>query len=73
VGSKYPVLTASAIVRILRRHGFDLVASKGSHQKWCNLITGKQVIVPYHQGRDLPIGTVKSIVEGSGLPLEEWR
>ncbi len=49
-----------------------LVGSKGSHQKWRNPQTDKQVIVPFHKGRDLPLGTLKSIIEGSGIPLEDW-
>jgi predicted RNA binding protein YcfA (HicA-like mRNA interferase family) len=57
---------------VLRRHGFALAGSKGSHQKWRNSHTEKQVIVPFHKGRDLPLGTLKSIIEGSGISLEDW-
>jgi predicted RNA binding protein YcfA (HicA-like mRNA interferase family) len=31
-----------------------------------------QVVVPYHRGRILPLGTMKSILEGSGIPRSEW-
>ncbi|MFI5361497.1 MAG: type II toxin-antitoxin system HicA family toxin [Elusimicrobiota bacterium] len=73
MGAKFPRLKAREIVRILRRHGFRLAATKGSHQKWRNDATEKQVIVPFHQGKDLPLGTLKSILEGSGIPLEDWE
>lgn len=67
-----PRLTADQIIGVLRRRGFLLVAASGSHQKWRNPATGKQVIVPYHRGRVLPLGTVRAIIEGSGLPLPVW-
>ena len=73
MGSKFPRLKAREIIRILRRNGFLLVGSKGSHQKWRNAATEKQVIVPYHAGKDLPLGTLKSIIEGSAISLEDWE
>ena len=66
-------LKANEVVRILQRHGFILISQRGSHQKWRNRDTGKQVIVPYHKGKQLPLGTLRSIVEGSGIPEEEFR
>lgn len=70
---KFPRLKAREIIRVLRKSGFVMVASKGSHQKWRNASTEKQVIVPFHQGKELPLGTLKSIIEGSGIPLEDWE
>ncbi|MFN0102070.1 MAG: type II toxin-antitoxin system HicA family toxin [Bryobacteraceae bacterium] len=61
------------MITILRRNGFALVSQAGSHQKWRNSNTGKQVIVAYHRGRGLPLGTMKAIIEGSGIPLSNWR
>lgn len=65
--------TVSEVTRILSYHGFEKVSQKGSHQKWKNFNTGYQVIVPFHKGKELPIGTLKSIMEGSGLPPEVWN
>ncbi len=67
-----PRLTADQVISILRRHGFTLVGSAGSHQKWRNVTTSKQVIVPYHRGRVLPLGTMKAIIEGSGISPANW-
>jgi hypothetical protein len=44
-------------MRILRRHGFVEI---------------EQVIVAHHRGRILPIGTMRSIIEGSGSAMLEW-
>jgi len=73
VSSKFPRLKPNEVIRVLRHHGFAMAGSKGSHQKWRNLNTEKQVIVPFHKGKDLPLGTLKSIIEGSGIPLENWK
>ncbi|XUX00884.1 MAG: type II toxin-antitoxin system HicA family toxin [Dehalogenimonas sp.] len=69
--SHIPHETAETVGRVLEHHGFVLIAQRGSHQKWRSCVISKecrQVIVPFHQGHDLPTGTMKSIIEGSGLP-----
>lgn len=73
MAQKLPRLKADEIIRILERHGFVLISQRGSHQKWRNQDTGKQVIVPYHKGKQLPLGTVRSIIEGSGISEEAFR
>ena len=66
-------LKPQQVTKILQRHGFVLVSQRGSHQKWRNADTRKQVIVPYHKGKQLPSGTLTSIVEGSGILREQFR
>jgi predicted RNA binding protein YcfA (HicA-like mRNA interferase family) len=70
---KLPRLKASEVTKILQQHGFTLISQRGSHQKWRNDETGKQVILPYHKGKQLPLGTMRSIIEGSGIPEEKFR
>lgn len=70
---KLPRLTAAHVIRILEQNGFLLVSQRGSHKKWRNNGSGKQVIVPFHQGKELPIGTLNSILEGSGIPEEDFH
>ncbi|MCE0497725.1 MAG: type II toxin-antitoxin system HicA family toxin [Methylacidiphilales bacterium] len=69
---KYPVLKASEVIRTLRRNGFSLIGQSGSHQKWRHQ-NGRQVIVPMHGAKNIPIGTLKSIIDGSGLPVDVFR
>ena len=69
---RFPVCNAKEVIRILRRHGFAMAGQKGSHQKWRHA-NGRQVIVAMHGNKPIPIGTLKSIVEGSGLSVEEFR
>lgn len=68
-----PRLTDVQVVAVLKRHGFRLSGQSGSHQKWRNQATSKQVIVAQHAGKVLPLGTMRSIVAGSGVPLSEWQ
>ncbi|MGA2717167.1 MAG: type II toxin-antitoxin system HicA family toxin [Bryobacteraceae bacterium] len=60
------------MISILRHNGFFRAGASGSHQKWRNSVSGKQVIVPYHRGRVLPLGTMRSIIDGSGIEAERW-
>ena len=69
---KIPRLKAIEVTKVLKSHGFILISQKGSHQKLRNLKTGKQVIVPEHKGKDLPLGTLMSIIDGSGIPHEKF-
>ena len=53
-------------------HGFACVSQHGSHQKWRHA-SGRQAIVAMYGGKPIPIGTLKSIIEGSGLAPDKFR
>jgi predicted RNA binding protein YcfA (HicA-like mRNA interferase family) len=72
VSEHFPVCSAKDVVRVLRIHGFAMVRQKGSHQKWRHA-NGRQVIVAMHGNKPIPIGTLKSIIEGSGLNASDFR
>ena len=72
MSKRFPVCTAREIVRVLRNHGFVMIGQKGSHQKWRHR-NGRQVIVAMHGTKPIPIGTLKSIIEGSGLTADDFR
>ncbi len=69
---RFPVCTAKDIVKVLRRHGFALAGQTGSHQKWRHA-NGRQVIVAVHANKPIPFGTLKSIIDGSGINVDEFR
>jgi len=54
------------------QNGFLKVGQKGSHQKWRHA-NGRQVIVADHGSKPIPIGTLKSIIEGAKLSIEDFR
>ena len=72
-GEKIRRLTAKEVEKLLSKHGFVLVSQKGSHRKWRNQATGKQVIVPYHSGHSLPLGTLRNILTNAEIPESEWK
>jgi predicted RNA binding protein YcfA (HicA-like mRNA interferase family) len=63
-------LNAREIEALLKKGGFILASQEGSHRKWTNLSSNRMVIVPFHKGKELPIGTLMSIIKGSGLGKE---
>ena len=65
--------TATELEKLLAAHGFGFVSQSGSHRKWRNDTSRRQVIVPAHQGRVLPIGTVVAVLKGAEIPESEWR
>ena len=72
MGQRFPVCSAGDVIKVLRRYGFACVGQRGSHQKWRHA-DGRQVIVAMHGKKSIPIGTLKSIIEGSGIPSEQFR
>jgi predicted RNA binding protein YcfA (HicA-like mRNA interferase family) len=72
LSERFPVCDAKEVVRVLRRRGFVQAGQKGSHQKW-RYPNGRQVIVAMHGSKPIPIGTLKSIIEGSGLSADDFR
>jgi predicted RNA binding protein YcfA (HicA-like mRNA interferase family) len=66
-------MNAETVERILRKYNFELISQKGSHRKWRNVEREIQVIVPYHQGRDLPTGTLRNIMITAMIPEPEWK
>ena len=72
MSQRFPVRNAKEVVKVLRQHGFILIAQSGSHQKWRHT-NGRQVIVAMHGSKPIPLGTLKSIIEGSGLDVEDFR
>ncbi len=66
-------MNAKKVEKLLKKYGFELISQKGSHKKWRNSEQNLQVIVPYHQGRDLPLGTLKNILVNANIPESEWK
>ncbi|MDX6529996.1 MAG: hypothetical protein QOH41_2286 [Blastocatellia bacterium] len=72
MGRRFPICNANDVIRALRRNAFVKVGQKGSHQKWRHP-DGRQVIVADHGNKPIPIGTLKSIIEGSKLGVDDFR
>lgn len=68
--TRTPALTPAELVRLLQKHGFEFVRSKGSHQIFKNRTTGKMTIVPMHKS-DPPKGTLLAILKQAGIDKDE--
>ncbi len=66
--SKLRVFSAREVCRILQEHGFVKSRQSGSHiaRRKQTADGGRTVIVPNHP--EIRLGTLKSIIEQSGLP-----
>jgi predicted RNA binding protein YcfA (HicA-like mRNA interferase family) len=71
MGQRLPICDAKEVIRVLRRHEFVKVGQKGSHQKWRHP-DGRQVIVADHGSKPIPVGTLKSIIEGAKLSADDF-
>ena len=69
---RFPICNANDVIRDLQRNAFIKVGQKGSHQKWRHP-DGRQVIVADHGNKSIPIGTLKSIIEGTKLGVDDFR
>lgn len=68
-----PTLSGKAVVRALQRDGFEVLRVSGSHQILKHPDrTGSKVVVPVHGSRDLPRGTLRSILDQAGLTVAEF-
>ena len=70
--SNTPSLTPDDLIRLLQKHGFVLMRTKGSHRIFKNQATGKMTVVPMHK-RNLPKGTMLAILKQAGIDKEELR
>ena len=65
-----PSITPKDIVRILKKKGFVLDRSRGSHQIWLHPVSRKRAVVPMHN-KDIPAGTLYSILKQAGIEKDE--
>ena len=72
--SKLPQISGDRIVRALARLGFDEIHRKGSHVMVAHRRDPTRVaVIPVHKGRAVPPGTLRAILKGARVPLEELR
>jgi predicted RNA binding protein YcfA (HicA-like mRNA interferase family) len=62
-------ISGKKLAQILEKKGWILVKTKGSHFKYQK--GSDSVSVPIHSNRDLPIGTLKSIMKDANLTEDD--
>jgi predicted RNA binding protein YcfA (HicA-like mRNA interferase family) len=66
--SRLPTLKADEVIRKLRRAGFQIDHITGAHYIMRHP-DGRQTVVPYHAGRDIKRGVLRSIISQAGLSV----
>ncbi len=67
-----PAVSGTELVKALERAGFVVTRVKGSHHRLKHP-DGRATTVPVHSGRDVPKGTLRSVLEDAGLTVEDLR
>jgi predicted RNA binding protein YcfA (HicA-like mRNA interferase family) len=73
MGEQIRRMDAKKVEKILAQYGYELISQKGSHRKWRNSEQNTQVIVPYHKGKNIPVGTLRNIFMTADIPESEWK
>jgi predicted RNA binding protein YcfA (HicA-like mRNA interferase family) len=58
---KLPILDAKEAEKLLKKAGFSLIRTKGSHKIYSNGF--ENIVIPFHSGKTLHPKIVKSILE----------
>lgn len=67
-----PAVPGARIVKALQRAGFIVTRVSGSHHVMRHP-DGRSVVVPVHAGRDMPKGTLRSILSIVGMSADELQ
>ena len=70
---KLPVLSGRDIVKILTKQGFEIVGRKGSHIRLKKITKENSYVTVVPDHKEIPVGTLKSIIRQSGLDEKEFR
>ena len=60
-------MTTGEFKKLIRRKGCTFVSHGGKHDLWMNSKNGKTTRIGRHDGKELPAGTVDSMLKDLGL------
>jgi predicted RNA binding protein YcfA (HicA-like mRNA interferase family) len=67
---KLPAVKPRQVIRFLEQNGFVLDHTSGSHYIYYHPVSHRRAVVPRHN-RDLPKGTLMSLLREAGFTREE--
>jgi len=68
--STLPSLSPKELIKVLKKKGFELDRSKGSHQIFIYKTNRKRVVVPMHN-KELPKGTLHAILKQANIDKDD--
>lgn len=72
MSKKLPRLTASQVIKLLNKLGFEESRSSGSHRIYKNREKSKRIVVPYHSNKIIHPKIIKDILKITGVTLEDF-
>lgn len=74
MSTHFPVLTSKEIIRVLNKIGFVFLRQSGSsHAIYKRYEDNRRTVVPVHSGVTIKRRTLKSILNDTGLTIEELK
>ena len=70
--TRLPSIGGRDLVRTFERHGFSIIRIRGSHYHLDKPGLPTSVVIPVHGNRDVPQGTLRSIIRLAGLTDDEF-
>jgi len=70
--SKLPSVRPKVLVRTLERFGFETWRQKGSHLTLYRAADRRTLTIPMHFAKDVPKGTLRTIIRDAGLSVKEF-
>lgn len=68
---KLPIIDALKLIKILKKLGFQMIRQEGSHIFFRHQ-DGRTTVIPYHQGKDIGRGLLRSILNDINLSPKEF-
>ena len=73
MSDKFPRVTCNELLRILIKAGFIEKRQKGGHLTLWRESDKRRVTIPIHPGREVPIGTLRSILRDADISADDFR
>jgi len=65
-----PAVRGDRLIKALERAGFTVTRVRGSHHRLRHP-DGQATTIPVHPGRDVPKGTLRAVLQDTGLSVDE--
>ena len=71
--TKVPAISGPDLVKLFINIGYVFRRQKGSHVVLYRELDKRRLTIPVHGGREIPVGTLKSILKDAGLSADDLR
>jgi len=69
--TQIPTVKPLRLITYIKKKGFIEIRQVGSH-KFFKHPNGKTTVVPFHKGRDIGRGLLRSILDDCGITIQEF-